>query len=436
MDLESAIKGLPIDLHDIELVKPDNLIKGKGTLSLYSDGIIELKIFPDNPRDFTIETFFKEYFRATAEVGKLISEESYYSLKGTAVNNDQYSCKRILMTNHNNLRVFTGKVCSDLIITNDSKTESFQTARVQIPYKIELPTNRGTKTERNYSDKWISRSLSRNILEINHEGTTIDIFSTSEATNILMQKKDTLLSEEDIQFILGSLEFITSSVINRYSVEYEGAGIYKRVFRYSFPQRKDITKGKPPLSISISADQAYYTKLFISFHQFIKENGCDPITGLVRRVISAQKAYIAGYALTITTVIEAILSSYYSTGKRNIPNDEINFTISELDKTDIREGIKGRLIGMINNIFGQERADDIIRDLINDGSLEKKYYDSWKTLRNSVNHGKAPTNDFQEYLNLCEINLVFFHILILRLIGYTGVYTDYSTYGYPFLEMK
>jgi hypothetical protein len=34
-----------------------------------------------------------------------------------------------------------------------------------------------------------------------------------------------------------------------------------------------------------------------------------------------------------------------------------------------------------------------------------------------------------------ETNLAFLHILILRLIGYTGSYTDYSTYGYPFLEM-
>lgn len=434
MDIESTIKGLPIDLHDIELVKGDDAIKGKGTLSLNSDGFIELKLFPDNPKKFTIESFFKEYTQATADAGKLLSEESYYSLKGTAVNNDQYFCKRVLITDHNNLRVLIGEICSDLIITNDPMTDSFRFARIQIPYKIKLPTNRGSEAEKKYSDKWINRSMSRNIFEINLEDATIDIFPTSETTNVLIQNKNPL-SEDDIQFILATLEFITSSVIDRYSVESEKEGAYKRVFRYSFPQRKDITKGKPPLSISISVNQTFFTKLFISYYQFVKGKGCDPITGLVRRVISAQKAYITGYALTITTAIETILNSYYSTGKKNISNDEIDFTISELDKTEIREDIKKRLNGMINNIFGQERADDIIRDLINEGNLEKKYYESWKTLRNSVNHGEVPTDDFQEYLNLCETNLVFFHILILRLIGYTGYYTDYSTYGYPFLEM-
>jgi len=436
MDIESKIKGLPIDLHDIELIRMDGAIKGKGTLSLNSKGLIELKLFPDNPKEYTIETFFKEYTQLNTDAGKILTEDSYYSLKGIAVNNDQYYCKRVIITDHNNLRVFIGEICSDLIITNDPNADTFKIARIQIPYKIKLPSNRGSETEKKYSDKWINRSASRNIFEINIENSSIIIFISGDSTNILIQNSDTAISENDIDFVISTTEFMTSSVIDRYSVECERADMYKRVFRYSFPQRKDITKGKPPLSISISVNQVYYTKLFISFYQFLKERGCDPITGLVKRVISAQKAYITGYALTITTAIETLLKSYYSTGKRNIPNDEIGFTISELDKTEIREEIKRRLIGMINNIFGQEKADDIIRDLINDGNLENKYYDSWKTLRNSVNHGKEPTNDFQEYLNLCETNLVFFHILILRLIGYTGAYTDYSSYGYPYVEME
>ena len=155
MELESTIKGLPIDLHDIELVKADDIIKGKGTLSLNSYGLIELKIFPDNPKDFTIETLFKSYNQSIADAGKLLSEEAYYSFKGTAVNNDQYICKRLLITDRHNLRVYTIKLCSDLIITNDPKLDSFQTARVQIPYKIKLPTNHGFEVEKKYGlKKW------------------------------------------------------------------------------------------------------------------------------------------------------------------------------------------------------------------------------------------------------------------------------------------
>ena len=108
---------------------------------------------------------------------------------------------------------------------------------------------------------------------------------------------------------------------------------------------------------------------------------------------------------------------------------------SEINQTKIDDLIKKRLIGMVNNIFGQESADDIIRGLIKKRKLDKRFYGYWKKLRNPVSHGKDPTDDFQEYLNLCESNLVFLHYLILLLINYKGVYSDYSTFGYPVANM-
>lgn len=436
MDLESAIKGLPIDLHNIELVKSDDVIKGKGTLSLNSEGIIELKIFPDYPKDFSIETFFESYNKSATDAGKLLSEEVYYSLKGIAVNNDQYICKRLLITDHDNLRVYTIKLCSDLFITNDPKLDSFQTARVQIPYKIKLPTNRGFEVEKKYSDKWISRSLLRNIFEINLEDTTIDVFSTSDTTNILIQNNDTVITEDNIRIIITTLEFITSSIIDRYSVEYEKAGIFKRVFRYSSPQRKVITKGKPPISIPVSVNQDNITTLFVKFYKFIKVNSPEPLNDLLIRVISAQNSFITTYALTITTAIESILHSYYSTGKKYYSDSEIAFVLTEIKQTEICDLIKKRLTGMVNSIFGQESADDIIKDLIKKGKVKSIFYDDWKKLRNPVSHGKDPTDDFQKYIKLCESNLVFFHILVFILIDYKGVYSDYSTYGYPHVVME
>lgn len=91
---------------------------------------------------------------------------------------------------------------------------------------------------------------------------------------------------------------------------------------------------------------------------------------------------------------------------------------------------------MLGSILGQERADDIIFDMVNHGDLNQKFYDNWKKLRNSVNHGKDPDTDLQVYKDLCESNLVLYHILILRLIDYGGYYTDYSTYGHPLIKMS
>lgn len=436
MDLENTIKGLPIDLHEIELVKADDSIKGKGMLSLNANGLIELKIFPDIPKEFTVKEFFESYNQSNANAGKILSEESYYSFKGTAVNNDQYLCRRLLITDQQNLRVYTGKLCSDLIITNDPEVESFHVARIQIPYKISLPSNHSLQVERIYSDRWRSRSVTREIFEIEIEDLIIDIFTRSDRTVVLIQKKETVISEDDVQFIITTLEFLTSSIIDRYSTEYEERGKYKRIFRYSFPQRMTLTKGEPPLSISGHAKQEFYSELFVKYYSYIKNNGIEPLKGMLWRVISAQSSFITVYALTITTAIENILHSFYATGKSSYSKSDNEAAISEIYQTKISEQVKKRLIGMINNIFGQESADDIIRGLIKKRKLDKRFYGYWKKLRNPVSHGKDPTEDFQEYLNLCESNLVFFHCLILLLIKYEGGYSDYSTFGYPIIEMN
>lgn len=435
MDLESTIKGLPIDLHEIELVKVDDTIKGKGMLSLNSNGLIELKIFPDSPKEFTIKEFFESYNQSTANAGKILAEESYYSFKGTAVNNDQYLCRRLLITDHQNLRVYSGELCSDLIITNDPEVDSFHAAKIEIPYKISMPSNHSLQVERKYSDRWTNRSVSREIFEIEIEDITIDIFTRSETTIVLIRKKNTVISEDDVQRIITTIEFITSSIIDRYSVEYEERGIYKRVFRYSYPQRMTITRGNPPLSISVQANQEFYSELFVKYYNFINNNGIESLKGLLWRVISAQSSFITVYALTITTAIENILHSFYSTGESYYSKSDIKAVRSEINQTKICDQVKKRLIGMVNNIFGQESADDIIRGLIKKRKLDKRFYGYWKKLRNPVSHGKDPTDDFQEYLNLCESNLVFLHYLILLLINYKGVYSDYSTFGYPIVEM-
>ena len=91
---------------------------------------------------------------------------------------------------------------------------------------------------------------------------------------------------------------------------------------------------------------------------------------------------------------------------------------------------------MLGNIAGQVRADDVIRDLVRNGLLDEKLRSNWKVLRNSVNHGKTPTKDVQELINLCESNRVLYYSLILNLINYRGRFTDYSTYGYPLISIK
>lgn len=434
MNLESEIKGLPTDLFKIELSKDSETIRGKGMIYLNPKGIIELKLYPDNPKEYTIESLVKDLNESNENVGKILPKESYYSMKATSVENDQYYCERVMVRDHINFRVYIGEICSDLNITNDPDFKLYKIARLEIPYSIKIPSNHVIQTEKKYSDKWTSKSASLEIFEINFDNQSIDIFSKNINTIILVQGKDQNIIEADIPLLITTLEFITASIIDRYSIEYENQGTYKRIFRYYYEQRDEILHGKPPLRVSIAIKRESYTELFSKFFDFIKNNNQSAIERTLHRIISAQNSFITNYALTVTTAIETILGSYYSKRKKGLKKNEIAFVVSEIEKTSICASIKNRISGMIWNILGQERADDIIRNLIEHKTIDKKFYDSWKILRNSVNHGKDPSDDLNVYHKLCDTNLVFYYKLILVLIDYKGLYSDYSTYGYPLLE--
>lgn len=181
----------------------------------------------------------------------------------------------------------------------------------------------------------------------------------------------------------------------------------------------------------MSVNQEYYAELYTKFYSFIIKNDYTQIERTLHRIVSSRNSFITTYALTLTTAIEKILRVYFSKKKAKLKKSEIQNIISEVEKATICDSIKNRLKGMIWNILGQERADDILFDLVKDNLIEKRHYGSWKTLRNSVSHGDDPSDDLEIYLKYCNDNIVLYYTLIFRLIDYSGFYTDYSTPGYP-----
>jgi hypothetical protein len=437
IDLENKIKGLPRDLSEIELTNSSETIKGKGSISLGKNGIIELKIYVDNPKPVTIESIFKEINQNKDEIGKLIPEESYYSFKGNSANNEEYTCSRVWITDHENHKIYSAEICSELKITNSSFSEKTKVAKVEIPYKIKIPKNHVIESQKKYSDKWTSRNVSLELFEVTFENKTIDILSEEDRTVVLIQYDDYGKLEEEIPLLIDALGFVTATLIDRYVIEYRlENGKFKTEFHYFHKQRQSILYGQPPLAISSSIKRENYTSLFSDFFKYLSCNRHEQLIETFNRIISAQNTFITVYALTLTTAIETVINEFYPSEPFTIPKKEIDSAIEEINGIKILDSLKSRIIGMLGNIAGQVRADDVIKDLVSIGLLSEKLRSNWKTLRNSVNHGKNPTPDFQELINLCENNLVLYYSLILNLINYKGQFTDYSTYGYPLISLN
>jgi len=437
IDLENKITGLPKDLPEIVLTNQEETIKGKGLISLGENGIIELKVYVDNPKPFSIESIFKGLNQNYKNIGKLVPEESYYSFRGISTTNEEYMCNRVCVRDHDNQKIYSGEICSELKITDLSFSEKSKVAKVEIPYKIKIPKNHGIETERRYSDKWTSRNVSLEIFEITFDKKSIDIISEDDYIIMLIQYDESGTLEEEIPLIIKALGFVTATLIDRYVIEYRlDKGKFKIEFHYFHKQRKSVLSGNPPLSISSSYARNNYTSLFSSFFIYLSRNNHDQLIETFDRIISTKNTFITVYALTLTTAIETILNSYYPSESNLIPKNEIDLAVEEIKGTKIGDSLKNRIIGMLGSIAGQVRADDIMRDLVSSGLINERFRSKWKTLRNSVNHGDKPTNDFQEYINLCESSLVLYYSLVLNMINYPGQFTDYSTYGYPLIRLK
>jgi hypothetical protein len=431
MNLDEKIKGIPKDLFDLKLSSKKETLFGKGTIYMAIDGKLELKFFDDSPKEDAILEFFKSFNEARANVGKLIPDESYYSLEGVATNGDHYFCHRIFLKDHDNFKVYTCSIDSDLIISKDNSAEIYTAAKIEIPYRIKNPSNRITETQKKYSDKWTSQSVSLDIFEIQISEGTIDIYTTTDSTIILIQSKDKENLETIIPTIIQTLGFITATVIDRYAIEFTNRSGSKRLFRYFRKQKNSINKGLPPLNIS-DGSREDFAELFSRFYNFIKNNSkSDSIIQTRARIIDSKKSYLMNYALALCTSIETIIIDHLSTGVMPTLKEELTFAKEQINKTEISVSLKKRIIGMLANILGQVRADEILNELVAKGLIRKKLFTDWKKLRNPVTHGKQPTDDDQEYNDLCQSALVLYYSLLFILIEYKGHYTDYSSAGFP-----
>lgn len=432
MNIEEDIKGLPADLIEVELANKDEVVHGKGLLSMKANGLIEFKLYVDNPKEATIEDKFMAIGKWNKGVGKLIPAEEYYILNAVSLEGYHYSCQRVLIRNYNDFKVYDGDLCADLIITPDDESVNYTIARVVIPYVIKLPRTHVINTENKYSDKWSSRTTSLEVFEIVTENYVIDIFPHSGSTVVLVQIHDSSNLQDLIPLVLETLEFIIACIINRYVIEYEYKGSFKRVFHYSHDQLPKITHGKSPLTMATRTWKEYHSELFVKYLKYIQASGHEKISQTLHMLISSQNSFITSYALTVTVAVETLLLSHFSSKHYGKPKRGVIKQINaEINKTLLDDSIKARICGMIGNLFGQVRADDILRDLVKQNTLHTDLYTKWKKLRNEVHHGRDPDCDLQEYIYLCDTNLVLYYRLIFILIDYKGVYTDYSSPGYP-----
>ena len=192
----------------------------------------------------------------------------------------------------------------------------------------------------------------------------------------------------------------------------------------------------PPIASGIGDGEGNVWTLFSKYLQYVLEYedvSWHPLFRWINSVFKSGEASIEAEGLTLSVSIEGLLKQFFL--KKELPNEDFEQKRSEalriICNSAMDKDFKKRFNGFIGNMKAIQ-AKDCLYALRASEVIENKLVNSWNELRNPSTHGElVEEKELQIYLDRCASVLVLFYHLIFLAIGYTGNYTDYSSYGYP-----
>ena len=150
--------------------------------------------------------------------------------------------------------------------------------------------------------------------------------------------------------------------------------------------------------------------------------------------VSAGSLHAAGLALGV--MIESILNEEFpdiGRGSEDEKNAWDDFG-KHVDTWLGAESIRKRIMGFVKSASAPS-AKARLQALINADVITVDQYNAWDALRNSYADGKLPDIEtLRQFDSLVRKVTVLMYHLIFEVIGYQGMFTDYSREGWPLGE--
>ena len=231
-----------------------------------------------------------------------------------------------------------------------------------------------------------------------------------------------------------ALQFVLGRVLRWSVLEIQaGGGTLTRVS--AVPDNRHKTRVGPPIAYrGIDKDGFIWTLFdrYLTYALPYREELYHPVFGLFHSIIESGAASLEAEMLASSVGIEALLKEAF--GYFGQPTETLSHEIKAVRKgicgMSITPSMKQRVLGSLSSMLSLSPKDQLYA-MKNAGLIEERLIKAWGKLRNKAAHGTIidPT-EIENYVRLCDSNIVLFYQLLFLAIGYSGVYTDYSTVGY------
>lgn len=100
----------------------------------------------------------------------------------------------------------------------------------------------------------------------------------------------------------------------------------------------------------------------------------------------------------------------------------------EIDPELYKE-MNNRIIGCLNSVQNTQSAQNKMKKLKDNGYITESAYSTWKQIRPKLAHGSGifNTKEYDKYHYSIKLLYLLMYQLVFLLLGYDGMYTDYST---------
>ncbi len=428
-----------LDFSRIELqrFRDGNQFIGPGYIRQKVPRDFEIKIYAKGRVD--ISEFFKEF--QSVKPGVFYEENDLYRLSATDIYGRRWTAEGIVNPEPSGLAHGDGYIvvatCNELALTERSSKQNSTSlslrslAPIRFPYNVHTEeTTRIGQQERRGRRLNVAQFTSNGFDFLFKDDQGLSVWAVFKGQSLPARATERIT--EAVAFTLGTLPLWTMRTCSDGGSQVTRFQNPKQPFRKSTPW--------PPYRVELVDDTGAIWGMFDKYLAYVlrdTENQTHPLSRWVGSIGLARGSSLEGLALTLAVAVESVLDQFYKDIGQPASTyvKAVEDLIEHLEKWDGDNHVISRAKGSISGLKGA-RADDRLRQLVNDGVIFENDRVAWKKLRNAAAHGSWDFNgdSLQKLLDLTGTALCLFNRLVFCLIGYSGKQTDYGRHGWPTVE--
>ncbi|MBM3702086.1 MAG: hypothetical protein FJW63_03685 [Actinobacteria bacterium] len=388
--------------------------------------------------DIDPNSLIKNSMQNGLKTGSIIPESHYYILEGLDLKGRKWYSNEFYPSFHTHINyrgaLFKGAAQE---IYFERKTDSANINKIHLDFldSFNIPAHEFTETIIR-SGKKEKKKFTRNVWRF--KDGDISYTFTNETYGLSVDVENNRAFPSDfISYINETLWFVFARLIHP-SIEIERKNNSVKCLLRVLEKPRLTPLLSPLIRLDHINAPTIAKEMFIKYIRYISKNKSEllhPISVELKKVIRASQHSLDAQSLFVAVAVEAILKSQYPEIdiKEEEENEEIDLVQENIKNFDISSRLKDRLTGLIGAMKKSHPKNKLIQ-LKERGVINEEHIKAWERLRHTVTHGDIDSINFNDRCNLCSVVSQLMYLLVFDLVGYKGIFTDYTKEGYPDLH--